>query len=347
MRPADSDGAVRRWLRWSIAAVLLAVAIGGITRLTESGLSITVWRPVTGVFPPRSAAEWQEAYQAYLLIPEARGVHLGITLSEFRVLFWWEWVHRLLARIVGLVLALPFLVLMARGVIRQEHRWRLALLPILAAAQGALGWYMVRSGLEVGPSVSAYRLTAHLAMALLIFGICVWTLLDLQPSERPSRIVPGTRRGVTIAAGLTGITLLSGGFVAGLDAGHVYNTFPLMGGHVIPPGYHIPTLGWRNHFENPVAAQFNHRLLAITTAAVIAMLWLGTRRRSPYDPGRAALSVALALVLVQVALGITTLLLRVPVAIAVVHQVNGVLLLGAMLTARHRRCDPSFSGHKE
>jgi len=346
---ADSDRAVRRWLGWSIAAVLLAVAIGGITRLTESGLSITEWQPVTGILPPLGADDWERAYQSYLLIPEARGVHLGITLPEFRVLFWWEWIHRVLARLVGLVLAVPYLVLLARGAIRRPLRWRLAALPILAGAQGALGWYMVRSGLEVGPSVSAYRLTAHLAMALLIFGVCAWTLLDLQPTEGSAPASPPIRYGIAAALGLAAVTLLSGGFVAGLDAGHIYNTFPLMGGRVVPLAYRIPELGWRNPFENPVAAQFNHRVLAITTAAMLGALWTVTRRQRVHAAHQ-ALSAALVLVVVQVALGIATLLLRVPVTIAVLHQVNGVLLLGGLITALHRvghHPDASVNRHNE
>ena len=154
------DLRVRRWLLVSAGAVLLAVAIGGITRLTESGLSITEWRPVSGVLPPLTGAEWDQAYQKYLEIPEARTVHRGITLSQFQALFWWEWVHRLLARLVGLVLALPCFWFLARGHLRPGHRSRLLLLPVLAAAQGVLGWYMVKSGLEVRVDVSPYRLTA-------------------------------------------------------------------------------------------------------------------------------------------------------------------------------------------
>ncbi|MCA9721658.1 MAG: COX15/CtaA family protein [Gemmatimonadetes bacterium] len=330
----DADARVRRWLAWAMAAVVLAVAIGGITRLTQSGLSITVWQPVTGVIPPLSAEAWQEAYQSYLRIPEAQGIHRGITLREFQVLFWWEWLHRILARVVGLVLAVPYLVLLAQGAIRRGHRARLALLPILALAQGALGWYMVQSGLGTRPTVSAYRLTAHLAMALLIFGICIWTALDLGRPRGPSAPQPMVRRGIAAALALTVATVLSGGLVAGLDAGYIHNTFPLMSGRIIPPGYHVSGLGLGNPFENPVAAQFHHRLLALTTAAVVAALWLVARRRlHPAD--RPVLTAAMLLVIVQVGLGITTLLLRVPVSVAVIHQVTGVLLFGAVLAAAH------------
>lgn len=294
----QSDMRVRRWLLVSAAAVVLAVAIGGITRLTESGLSITEWRPVSGILPPMSAADWNAAYAGYLAIPEAQTVHRGITLSQFQALFWWEWVHRLLARLVGLVLAVPYFVLLAQGHVRRSHRGRLLLLPVLAAAQGALGWYMVKSGLEVRTDVSPYRLTAHLGMALIIYLVCIWTALGLgNRTVSPQRTPPSVRRWIWAGLTLTIVTLLSGGFVAGLDAGKIFNTFPLMGGHVVPPGYVLPNARWRNPFENPIAAQFHHRVLALTTA---------------------------------------TLLLSVPIVVGVLHQVTALAVLTAMLVASHR-----------
>jgi len=334
MLSPDADRRVRGWLLWSMAAVLLAVAIGGITRLTESGLSITAWRPITGVLPPLDADAWNEAYQAYLLIPEAQGIHLGITLEEFRALFWWEWVHRILARVVGLVLAAPYFVLLLRGAIRPGHRARLALLPVLALAQGALGWYMVQSGLGTEPRVSAYRLTAHLAMAVVIFVICLWTVLDLRPAPSSAPASRGVRRAVAGALVLVVATLLSGGFVAGLDAGLIHNTFPTMSGRFLPLSYTLPGLGWRNAFENPVAAQFHHRVLALASAAYLVGIWAVTRDLR--GPGRGALGLVTAVVLVQLALGITTLLLGVPVVVAVLHQVTGVLLVGAVAAALHQ-----------
>ncbi len=294
----QSDMRVRRWLLVSAAAVVLAVAIGGITRLTESGLSITEWRPVSGILPPMSAADWNAAYAGYLAIPEAQTVHRGITLSQFQALFWWEWVHRLLARLVGLVLAVPYFVLLAQGHVRRSHRGRLLLLPVLTAAQGALGWYMVKSGLEVRTDVSPYRLTAHLGMALIIYLVCIWTALGLGTrTVSPQRTPPSVRRWIWAGLTLTIVTLLSGGFVAGLDAGKIFNTFPLMGGHVVPPGYVLPNARWRNPFENPIAAQFHHRVLALTTA---------------------------------------TLLLSVPIVVGVLHQVTALAVLTAMLVASHR-----------
>lgn len=337
------DLQVRRWLLASMAAVVLTVAIGGITRLTESGLSITQWLPVSGILPPRSGAEWNDAYQRYLEIPEAQTVHRGITLGEFQSLFWWEWIHRLLARLVGLVLAVPYFVFLLRGRLRPGHRGRLLLLPVLAAAQGVLGWYMVKSGLEIRQDVSPYRLTAHLGMALVIYVVCLWTALDL--GRVRSTAPPASRtihRWLVVAAGLTTITLLSGGFVAGLDAGKVYNTFPLMGGQFVPPGYQLPGAGWRNAFENPAAAQFHHRLLAIGTATLLLILsWVRGSQASA--PVRRAMGMAGLAALVQVGLGIATLLLKVPVALGVLHQVTGLAVLTAAFVAVHRAGAPEPS----
>lgn len=333
----QSDTRVRRWLLTSAAAVVLAVAIGGITRLTESGLSITEWRPISGVLPPISIAEWNEAYASYLAIPEARTVHRGITLSQFQALFWWEWVHRLLARLVGLVLAVPYFWLLARGQIRPAHRGRLLLLPILAAAQGVLGWYMVKSGLEIRTDVSPYRLTAHLGMALIIYVVCVWTALDLgaRPST-PHRTPHALRQWIVLGLVLTITTVLSGGFVAGLDAGKIFNTFPLMGGQVVPPGYLLPGTGWRNAFENPVAVQFHHRVLALTTAALLLVLTAVARRASVGPRLQQATDAAGFMVLLQLTLGITTLLLGVPIVVGVLHQVTALAVLTSLLVATHR-----------
>lgn len=333
----QSDARVRRWLLASAGAVVVAVAIGGITRLTESGLSITEWKPVSGVLPPMSDGEWGEAYASYLKIPEALTVHLGITMEQFKALFWWEWVHRLLARVVGLVLAVPYFWLLVRGEIRPAHRGRLLLLPILAAAQGALGWYMVKSGLEVRTDVSPYRLTAHLGMALILYVVCVWTALDLGARPAPGVRTPRPlRRAIAVGLSLTFVTVLSGGFVAGLDAGKIFNTFPLMGGQLVPPGYLLPDIGWRNAFENPAAAQFHHRVLAIFTATLLLVVTFAARRAAVSPRLLRATNAAGVTVLLQLTLGIATLLLGVPVVVGVLHQVTALAVLTAMLVAEHR-----------
>jgi len=257
-------------------------------------------------------------------------------MGQFQALFWWEWVHRLLARLVGLVLAAPYFLLLARGDLRRDHRWRLLLLPVLALAQGALGWYMVKSGLAVRQDVSPYRLTAHLGMALVIYVVCVWTAMELKPQPSAREVTPRLLRlGIIVGFCLSIITMLSGGFVAGLDAGRVYNTFPLMGGQVVPPGYLLPGAGWRNAFENPAAAQFHHRVLALTTATLLLILAALGRRTAVPAAIRRVMTFGGVVVLVQVGLGIATLLLQVPVTLGVLHQVTALAVMTAMLVAVH------------
>jgi cytochrome c oxidase assembly protein subunit 15 len=337
-----SDRAVMRWLVACITAVSLAVAVGGITRLTESGLSITEWKPVSGVLPPLTAAEWHEAYARYLAIPEAQTVHLGITLDAFQKLFWWEWTHRMLARTVGLVLAVPFFVLLLRRQIRPGMRLRLMNLPLLAALQGGMGWYMVQSGLSGRTSVSPYRLVAHLAVALVIFAIAVWTASELRRPTGQQNSSGGERAAspapvlaAPVLAAFAFLAMLSGGFVAGLDAGHVFNTFPLMEGRLIPVGYDAIS-GWRNAFENPIAAQLHHRGLAFLTAM---MVWftcsLAYARSWPVDVRRGLLIASLVAAF-QVTLGIATLLLSVPIPVAVLHQVTALALFAVLLTVAQR-----------
>lgn len=332
-----ADRAVVRWLLATALAVVAAIAVGGITRLTESGLSITEWKPVSGVLPPLTSGDWNDAYQKYLQIPEAQTVHKGITLDQFKGLYWWEWAHRLVARGVGLVIALPYFVLLLRRRIRPGLRLRLANLPLLTALQGGMGWYMVQSGLSERTDVSAYRLVAHLGLALVIFAIAIWTAAALVRTARLAdeggerdTATTAQRRATTVFATLTFVTMLSGGFVAGLDAGHFFNTFPLMGGQVVPPGYGA-VAGWRNLFENPVAVQFHHRVLAVITAAVTWMLWLRAERAKWTPLLRQQMRLASAVVLVQVSLGIATLLLFVPITVAVLHQLGAVALLTVAL----------------
>lgn len=335
---AAADRAVIRWLVGSALAVTLAVAVGGITRLTESGLSITQWKPLSGVLPPLGAEAWVDAYQRYLTTPEAQTVHRGITLSTFKGLYWWEWTHRMLARGVGLVLAIPFFALLMRRRIRPGMRLRLANLPLLAAIQGGMGWYMVQSGLSDRTSVSPYRLVAHLAVALVIFGIAVWTASELRtPGERTIRIResrPGLSVLLTLAA-LVFVTILTGGFVAGLDAGRIFNTFPLMEGRLIPVGYGAMD-GWRNAFENPIAAQLHHRILALSTALLVFASWLLAVMRAWPRALRRWLSAAAIIAAIQVGLGIVTVLLAVPLPIAVLHQLGALTLLAVLLAAGAR-----------
>ncbi|MBM3907865.1 MAG: COX15/CtaA family protein [Gemmatimonadetes bacterium] len=338
-----------RWLDATVAAVALAVVIGGITRLTESGLSITEWKPVSGVLPPLTAAAWAEAYAKFLAIPQAQTIHAGITLAEFKGIFWWEWIHRIAARVVGLVIAVPFFWFWAKGRLPKPLVGRLAILPVLTLAQGALGWYMVSSGLSERVNVSQYRLAAHLGLALVIMVIALWTSASLRAAGRAAQ---GGGDGNARHAGAfntllwtrisdvfaiwTLLVILSGAFVAGLRAGKIYNTFPLMGGQIVPPGYNMLDGFFKDAFENPAAAQFHHRVLAILTVVVAISLWawVSGSTTAPARVVRAWQNVAI-LAAVQVTLGIATLLLGVPIALAAIHQLTAVALLGATVLAAH------------
>jgi cytochrome c oxidase assembly protein subunit 15 len=337
--PDRDRRALRRWLFASIVAVFLAVAIGGITRLTESGLSITEWKPVSGALPPSDNAAWQVEYEKFLQIPQASTTHAGITLGKFKWIFWWEWFHRNVARTVGLVFAIPWLLFMAQGRIPRALRLRLAALPFLTLAQGALGWYMVQSGLVERSSVSAYRLTAHLGLALGILAVCVWTYSELRtPTDAgDQRQTPRTWQGGLLGMSLMlGITVLSGGFVAGLRAGRIFNEFPLMGGQIVPAGYGQLSPWWANAFENPIAAQFHHRTLAIVaTLLALTLAWRVGRAGVAPHVARAVHALG-AVVTVQLLLGVTTLLLAVPLPLGVLHQFTGVLALTAVLVATQR-----------
>jgi cytochrome c oxidase assembly protein subunit 15 len=345
-----------RWLDATVAAVALAVVIGGITRLTESGLSITEWKPVSGVLPPLTAAAWAEAYAKFLEIPQAQTIHAGITLEAFKGIFWWEWIHRIAARLVGLVIAVPFFWFWAKGQLPASLRARLAMLPVLTLAQGALGWYMVSSGLSERVNVSQYRLAAHLGLALVILVVALWTSASLRAGLRgrgaASSAEPGLASSTGVGAGdfnaarwtviadlfavWTFVVILSGAFVAGLRAGTIYNTFPLMDGKIVPPGYDYLDGFFTNAFENPAAAQFHHRVLAVVTvvAAVGLWLWVRTKRGAPARVVRTQRNVAV-LACVQLTLGVATLLLAVPIVLAAAHQLTAVTLLGAAVLAAH------------
>lgn len=333
--------ALRRWLLASIIAVFFAVAVGGITRLTESGLSITEWKPISGALPPSDDAAWALELEKFRQIPQASSTHAGISLAEFKWIYWWEWFHRNVARTVGLVFAIPYLVFLVQGRLPKSLRVRLAALPLLTAGQGALGWYMVQSGLVERISVSAYRLTAHLGLALGILAVAVWTYSELRARteaelSEPSQTSRGWRTALVSATTLLGITVLSGGFVAGLRGGKVFNEFPLMGGQVVPPGYGMLSPWWSNAFENPAAAQFHHRMLALSvTALVLTLAWRARQAALPGAVQRAVYGFA-AVITAQLVLGITTLLLAVPVPLGVLHQFTGVLALTAALIATQR-----------
>lgn len=317
--------------------VLVLVLIGGATRLTESGLSITEWKPVTGVIPPLDHAAWESEFQRYQQIPEYQQRNAGMTLAQFQVIYLWEFSHRFWARLVGLALALPLVFFLWRRELRGALAWRIAGILLLTGLQGALGWYMVKSGLTVRTDVSQYRLAAHLGLALVVYLLAVWTAAELLGVGREEVLEPRAdarlRRRTAWFTGFVFCTVISGAFVAGLDAGQAWNTFPLMGGRVVPPGYAALTPWYRNAFENVAAVQFHHRVLGIMVVVFALLLWRSSRR-VPLPPSiRRWFALVVLLASLQLILGITTLLLRVPVPVGVLHQLGAVLVLtGALLT---------------
>ncbi|HYD98653.1 MAG TPA: COX15/CtaA family protein [Alphaproteobacteria bacterium] len=329
-----ADRAIVLWLSLCAAMVFAMAVIGAITRLTESGLSITEWRPITGTLPPLNEAQWLREFDLYRQTPEFRLEHSWMTLADFKRIYFWEWLHRLWGRLIGLAFALPLAWFWLRGHLT-DRTLRLRLLGLLAlgGAQGALGWFMVMSGLVDRPSVSHYRLAAHLGLALLIYALLVAQILSLV-RPRAERVPGGLRRHATLALVLLAATIAWGAFVAGLDAGLVYNTFPLMNGAWMPEELWAMAPAWLNLFENHGAVQFAHRVLALATgAAVLALAFRGLGRGIGGLP-RTALMAAAVAVLLQIGLGVATLLAQVPVALGAAHQAGAILLLTALVWAR-------------
>jgi cytochrome c oxidase assembly protein subunit 15 len=296
------------------------------------------WDPIMGVVPPLTQAEWEEAFQKYQQSPEYQKINVGMDLPGFKSIFWLEYVHRLLGRTIGLVFLLPFLYFLIRGWIERPLIPKLIAMFVLGALQGALGWYMVKSGLVDDPHVSQYRLTAHLAAGFIIYGYTLWVALGLL-FPLPARIegsgLPRLRQFALAVSGLIFLTVLAGGFVAGLKAGLAYNTFPLMNGQWIPEGILRLEPLYRNFFENIATVQFNHRWLAIGVLTVVLLLWLVAWWFDLPGRTRAALHLLLLMAVVQVGLGIWTLLLQVPIALAAAHQAGALLLFTFALFVNH------------
>lgn len=332
-RAASSDRAIAAWLLFCCAMIFLMVVIGGVTRLTKSGLSITQWQPIEGVLPPLNEAQWGDAFARYQAIPQYQAIHADMTLAEFKNIYFWEYLHRLWGRLIGVVFAVPFLYFLLRGRISRTLAPKLAGLFVLGGLQGALGWYMVMSGLETRIEVSQYRLAAHLAMAVVIYLAMLWVALDL---IAPSRAAPARlRRGASIVLLLVFITLVAGAFVAGTRAGYLDNTFPLMEGHFVPPDYWHLSPWYINWFENLSTVQFDHRVLAETTWLASLLLWFASFRAGLSSGARWSLHALFFFASLQVGLGISTLLLVVPLPLAVAHQAGALLVLTAALVARH------------
>jgi cytochrome c oxidase assembly protein subunit 15 len=334
--PASADKAVRArplvagWLFASAFMVAAMIVIGGITRLTESGLSMVEWRPLIGWIPPLGEAEWQRVWEMYQATPEYRNVNFWMGIDDFKTIFFWEYVHRVWGRLIGVVYALPFFVLLATERIERALLPRLVLLLVLGGLQGAIGWWMVTSGLADEARVSPYRLATHLSMAFLILGLLLWTALGLV--QRPAGGTKGQRIGAGHVLAAVAITVLLGAFVAGTDAGYAYNTFPLMDGRFVPYGYW--DMGWRSAFEHVPSVQFHHRWVAIATA-VLALVFLLRHRGRVDDTARLALTVLGVAVVAQVGLGIAALLAVVPVWLGALHQFGAVVLFSAAVWVRY------------
>ena len=323
---------VALWLLACCALVFAMVVVGGVTRLTHSGLSIVEWQPIVGAVPPLDDAAWKDAFAKYQQTPEFRLVNPGMDLDGFKRIFWWEYAHRLLGRLIGAAFFLPLLWFAVRKRIDRALSWKLAVIFVLGGLQGAMGWYMVQSGLVDDPRVSQYRLAAHLGMAILIYAAMLWTALDLLV-PRATAAPRSLRRFAFVLVALVFVQALSGAFVAGIRAGLAYNTFPLMSGHVLPPGMLVIEPWYLNFFSNIATVQFDHRVIAWVLALLVPWFWLRSRGAAPrVELAASLLLIAFAL---QVALGIATLLLVVPVSLAAAHQAGALLVFTAALFAAH------------
>jgi heme a synthase len=328
--PARHVRALRLWLGVLALLIVAMILIGGVTRLTDSGLSITEWQPILGAIPPLSEADWQEAFAAYQKIPEYTELKRGMSLDEFKTIYWWEWAHRFLGRLIGAAFFVPFVVFWLAGYIPRALLPRLIFLFLLGGFQGAVGWYMVKSGLVERTDVSQYRLAAHFGIALVILGYTLWLLFGL--SERPTC---AHSRGAAWVAGvvlaLIFVQMLAGALVAGLDAGMGFNTWPLIDGAFVPPGLGEASPWYLNLFENPLTVQFDHRMLgyAVVAATLGQAVWLALKR-APQLLIWSASTLALFAVL-QAVIGVWTLLLAVPITLGLAHQAGAIALFAAAL----------------
>lgn len=327
------------WLLTCCALVFAMVVVGGVTRLTHSGLSIVEWQPIVGSIPPLSQSDWEVLFEKYHQTPQYKKVNLGMSLEEFKGIFWWEYFHRLLGRVIGLAFFIPFVYFLARKGIDRPLGLKLTGIFVLGGLQGAMGWYMVKSGLVDNPHVSQYRLTAHLGLAFIIYAAMFRVALGLL---FPADISHGNIRLRSLhhfSLGLTTlifVMVLSGGFVAGIHAGRAYNTFPLMNGHIIPPEIFMLEPWYRNFFDNMATVQFDHRLIAWTLAILIPIFWFKSKNLPLPGSAHLACNLLLIMLIVQISLGIATLLLVVPLPLAAAHQAGALMLFTAALWVNHQ-----------
>ena len=335
---ADPLRPVRIWLYGIAALVFAMVIVGGATRLTDSGLSITEWQPILGAIPPLTEVDWLVAFDKYRQIPEYKLINKGMSLAAFKTIYWWEWGHRFLGRFIGVAFFLPFLYFVARGTVRGALALKLFGIFLLGGLQGAIGWYMVQSGLVDRIDVSQYRLALHLLVAALILVAVLWVAIAIEPGSKVAHLRTITRSQRRLAALLLGLVLLQvalGALVAGMKAGLAYNTWPLMDGQILPRGLFAMSPRWANLFENALTVQFNHRVVAYVITVLALVHWVSLRPADDERVRRASAFLA-ASVLAQVGLGIWTLLAHVPLSLALAHQGLGFVVL-ALATLNYAR----------
>jgi cytochrome c oxidase assembly protein subunit 15 len=327
--------AMRAWLFAVAGLVFAMIVVGGATRLTGSGRSITEWRPIMGAIPPLSKSDWQDAFAKYKQIPQYQQLNKGMSLGQFKAIFWWEWTHRFLGRFIGVAFLLPFLYFVATRQVSRALRARLAGIFALGGVQGAAGWYMVSSGLADRVSVSQYRLALHLSLAMLIFGALLWVAMTLDQRRPRTAAWSPTQKRAAFVLGAVFLQVILGALVAGMKAGMAYNTWPLMDGQWIPTGLFVMHPWYANFFENALTVQFDHRVMAYLV--FVAVLWHVWRtNREPHGARvRSSATVLAAAVLAQVALGIWTLLAQVPLPLGLVHQAGAATVFGIAVWHLH------------
>jgi len=330
-----SSRAIAAWLLACCALVFAMVVVGGVTRLTHSGLSITEWQPIVGTVPPLSVSDWSDAFSKYQATPEFREVNHDMTLPEFKRIFWWEYFHRLLGRVIGIAFLVPYLWFLLRNRVPRGYAWPLGGIFVLGGLQGLVGWLMVKSGLVADPRVSQFRLAAHLGLAFAIFGAMWWTALSLTHPRTADGSQRPLRRYALAVSALVFVMALLGALVAGIRAGFAYNTFPLMNGHVVPPEIMMLAPWWKNFFWNMATVQFDHRIVGWLLAITVPLLWW--QLRTPHVPPRARCggAVLLMMVVVQLALGVATLVYVVPLSLAALHQAGALIVFALALNVAH------------
>lgn len=316
------------WLFSSCFLIWLMIMLGGATRLTHAGLSIVEWKPITGILPPLTETAWNLEFEKYQQFPEYKTINYGMSLTDFKFIYFMEYAHRLLGRLIGLFFFFPLVYFWGRGYFTTQTKKRLTFVCLLGLAQGLMGWYMVKSGLVHEPTVSPYRLTMHLLLALALLGILFWTALDQKEKHKTPHPLFSFRDKILVHLSATAImvTITYGGFVAGLKAGKIYNTYPLMGGQFLPSEWNFISPVFLNFFENPATVQWVHRTIAIVTLCLVLIAMIRVLRSSISSVTNRAAILMIALIILQVLLGITTLLLEVPVLLGTLHQGFGVLV---------------------